>query len=155
MLLFLMLACAHDNVDEVLADIDSAVDAVDVLTEDHGGAVAAATTPEAITAAEGDLATLWPIKMSDLRDALDMIGDCAMDDADTADLDDARLVVDDLDVAATGHADAMAATTVEEAQAIELEFGGTTSDLTDQLRADRGGWDDGSVECSMNGMKGM
>ena len=158
MIALLLIACMSkdDSLKTALDDIDAAADSVDTVVADHGMEVAAATTVDEVATAESAWTNDWSGAATGLRDALDMLGSCAMDDSDRSSHDDAMTSMDAIDAAGTAHATTMAAcTTVEDCLADETAFASEISGYTDQIRGCRDGWEDGSVECSMDGMSGM
>ena len=158
MIVLLFLACMSkdDSLQTALDDIDAAAMALDETVGDHGSVVSAATTVDEVATAEAAWTTDWSDGATGLRDALDMLGSCAMDDSDRSSHDDAMTSMDAIDAAGTAHATTMAAcTTVEDCLADETAFASEISGYTDQIRGCRDGWEDGSVECSMDGMSGM
>jgi len=158
MIALLLIACMSkdDSLKTALDDIDAAADSLDMVVTDHGAEVAAATTLDEVTTAEGAWTNDWSGAATDLRDALDMLGSCAMDDDDMMSHDDAMTSMDAIDAAGTAHATTMAAcAALEDCQADETAFAADISSHTTQIRGCREGWEDGSVECSMEGMSGM
>jgi hypothetical protein len=158
MITLLLIACMSkdDSLQTALDDIDAAADSLGMVVSDHGAEVAAATTIEEVATAESAWTADWSGATADLRDALDMLGSCAMDDEDHASHDDAMTSMDAIDAAGTAHVTTMAAcTTVEDCLADETAFASEISGYTGQIQGCRDGWEDGSVECSMEGMSGM
>lgn len=158
MIALLLIACMSkdDSLETALDDIDAAADSLDTVVADHGAEVAAATTIDEVATAESAWTTDWSGATTDLRDALDMLGSCAMDDEDHASHDDAMTSMDAIDEAGTAHMTTMAAcATVEDCVADETTFASDIAAYTAQIHGCRDGWEDGSVECSMEGMSGM
>lgn len=155
MITLLLLACMHhdDHLADVLGDVDDALTMVDAMVADHGEVVASAATVEAVAEEESAFADGWTDAAADLRAALEMVEGCAMDDEDRAALEDALSELDGIDSDAAAHASAMSAcASVEACAATETQYAATITAHTDQIRADREGWGDGTVECVMEGM---
>lgn len=155
MITLLLLACmSHDDhLADVLGDVDDALAMVDTMVADHGEVVAGAASVEAVAAEESTFAAGWTQAAADLRAALEMVEGCAMDDEDRAALEDALGAMDGIDAAAATHATTMGAcASVEECAAAETQHAATITGYTDQIRADREGWEDGTVECVMDDM---
>lgn len=152
---FLLLACtADDNLPQVLDDVDAAAADIDTFVADHVAAVGAAADPDAVAALETDYTAAWADKSAALADALDMAGQCAMDDTDTVAMEACMTAMDAMSAEVTAHAAAGCAT-LDDCTAAETTHQAAMTGYTDTVRAAEADWNDGTMECAMGGMGGM
>lgn len=154
MFLFLLACTSTDNLPEVLDGVATATADIDTLVASHVDEVTNAATTDEVAAAEVAYADAWTARHAALADALDMAGQCAMDDDDGVVLDGCMSADTAMDDAVATHTAAGCAT-LDDCTAAEATHQAEMTGHTDTLRGADADWNDGTMECAMGEMSGM